>query len=59
LAIASGEDLSFSIAPDIVVEMGVLEGTFHGREDFKRFIEGQMALFEDLRCDPGGVDRRW
>jgi ketosteroid isomerase-like protein len=57
LAIASGEDLlplmeNINIAPDIVIEMGVLEGTFHGREDFKRFIEGQVALFEDLRCDP-------
>jgi ketosteroid isomerase-like protein len=57
LAIASGEDLlplmeNINIAPDIVVQMGVLEGTFHGREDFKRFIEGQLALFEDLRCDP-------
>jgi hypothetical protein len=54
LAIASGEDLlplmeNINIAPDIVVQMGVLEGTFHGREDFKRFIEGQVALFEDLR----------
>jgi ketosteroid isomerase-like protein len=54
-ALASGEDLLSlmeGIDPEIVVEMGVLEGTFHGREGFKRFLEGQVALFEDLRCDP-------
>jgi ketosteroid isomerase-like protein len=54
-ALAGGEDLlSFmdGIDPEIVVEMGVLEGTFHGRKGFKRLLEGQVALFEDLRCDP-------
>ena len=54
-ALASGEDLlplMDGLDPEIVVEMGVLEGTFRGREGFKRFIEGQVALFEDLRCDP-------
>ena len=30
----------------------VLEGIFHGRERLRRFVEGQVALFEDLRCDP-------
>ena len=55
LALASGEDLlplMDDLDPEIVIEMGVLEGTFHGREGFKRFLEGQVALFEDLRCDP-------
>jgi ketosteroid isomerase-like protein len=54
-ALASGEDLlplMEGVDPEIVVEMGVLEGTFHGREGFTRFLEGQVALFEDLRCDP-------
>ena len=54
-ALASGEDLLSlmeGLDPEIVVEMGVLEGTFHGREGFKRFLEGQVALFEDLQCDP-------
>jgi ketosteroid isomerase-like protein len=41
-----------NIDRDIVVEMGVLEGTFHGREGLRQFVEGQVALFEDLRCDP-------
>ena len=54
-ALASGEDLlplMDDLDPEIVIEMGVLEGTFHGREGFTRFLEGQVALFEDLRCDP-------
>ena len=54
-ALATGADLSplmDGVDPEIVVEMGVLEGTFHGREGLRRFIEGQVALFEDLRCDP-------
>jgi ketosteroid isomerase-like protein len=54
-ALASGEDLvplMESIDPDIVVEMGVLEGTFHGREGLIRFLEGQAAVFENLRVDP-------
>ncbi|MGA6947996.1 MAG: nuclear transport factor 2 family protein [Solirubrobacterales bacterium] len=54
-ALASGEDLlplMEGIDPDIVVEMGVLEGTFHGREGFVQFIEGQAAVFDNLRCDP-------
>jgi ketosteroid isomerase-like protein len=54
-AIASAEDLlplMEGIDPDIVVEMGVLEGTFHGGEGLMQFIEGQAALFENLRCDP-------
>lgn len=54
-AIASGEDLLpliEGIYPDIVVELGDLEGTFHGREGFIRFIEGQASVFENLRCDP-------
>lgn len=55
LALASSEDLlplMDHVDPEIVIEMGVLEGTFRGREGFKRFIEGQVALFEDLRWDP-------
>ena len=55
-ALASGEDLlplMGGIDPDVVVEMGVLEGTFHGREGFVQFIEGQAAVFDNLRCDPG------
>jgi ketosteroid isomerase-like protein len=54
-ALAAAEELGPFAAfldPDIVVEMGVLEGTFHGPEGFIRFIEGQVELFEDLRCDP-------
>lgn len=54
-ALATGEDLlplMENVDPDVVVEMRVLEGTFRGREGLKRFIEGQVALFEDLRCDP-------
>jgi ketosteroid isomerase-like protein len=57
-ALAQGQDimpLLDGIDPDIVVEMGVLEGTFHGREGLVRFIEGQAALFEHLRCDPEEV----
>ena len=55
LALSTGDDLRplmDNIDPDIVAEMGVLEGTFHGREGLRRFVEGQVALFEDLRCDP-------
>ena len=55
LALSTGDDLRplmENIDPDIVIEMGVLEGTFHGREGLRRFVEGQVALFEDLRCDP-------
>ena len=37
---------------DLVVEMGVLEGTFHGPEGFKEFIEGQRAIIDDLRAEP-------
>ena len=54
-ALGSGEDLRpllDDLDPEIVIEMGVLEGTFRGREGFRRFLEGQVALFEDLRCDP-------
>ena len=55
-AFASGEDVLPIIRegtdPDLVVEMGVLEGTFHGPEGFKDFIEGQLAIIEDLRSDP-------
>lgn len=54
-ALAGKDDLAPVVAgwdPDIVVEMGVLEGTFHGPEGFIKFIEGQAALFEDLRCEP-------
>jgi ketosteroid isomerase-like protein len=55
-AFASGEDLLPVIRegtdPDLVVEMGVLEGTFHGPEGFKDFIEGQLAIIQDLRSDP-------
>src|SRR5512144_413025 len=54
-ALASGEELlplMGGIDPDVVVEMGVLEGTFHGREGFVQFIEGQAAVFDNLRCDP-------
>jgi hypothetical protein len=55
LALASGEDLRplmDGLDPEFVLEMGVLEGTFHGREGFARFLEGQVELFEELRCDP-------
>ena len=55
-AFAVGEDLLPVILegtdPDLVVEMGVLEGTFHGPEGFKAFIEGQLAIIEDLRSEP-------
>ena len=55
-AFSTGEDLLPVIRegtdPDFVVEMGVLEGTFHGPEGFKDFIEGQLAIIEDLRSDP-------
>jgi uncharacterized protein len=55
-AFATGEDLLPILRegcdPDIVGEMGVLEGTFHGPEGFKGFIEGQLAIIEDLRSDP-------
>lgn len=54
-ALARGEDplsLMDDVDPEIVIEMGVLEGTFHGREGLARFIDGQVALFEGLRCDP-------
>jgi ketosteroid isomerase-like protein len=57
-ALDSGDDLlplMGGIDPDIVVEIGVLEGTFHGPEGLVRFIEGQAALFDDLRCDPEEV----
>jgi ketosteroid isomerase-like protein len=55
-ALATGGDLLPLIQegsdPDIVVEMGVLEGTFHGHKGFKEFIEGQLAIIDDLRSDP-------
>jgi hypothetical protein len=54
-ALASGEDLLSlmgGIDPDVVVEMGVLEGTFHGREGFVQFIEGQAAVFETCAATP-------
>jgi ketosteroid isomerase-like protein len=55
LALARGEDvrpLMDVLDPEFVLEMGVLEGTFTGRDGFTRFIRGQVELFEDLRCDP-------
>src|SRR5215216_6196557 len=55
LALARGEDLlplMENIDPDIVVEMGVLEGTFRGREGLKHFLEGQVA-------QPGHTDPLW
>jgi uncharacterized protein len=55
-AFATGEDvlpiLQEWTDPDLVVEMGVLEGTFHGPEGFNNFIEGQLAIIQDLRSDP-------
>ncbi len=55
-AVAAGDDLlplaRKAAAPDLVVEMGLLEGTFRGPEGFVRFIEGQMAILDDLRTVP-------
>ena len=55
-AFAEGSDLLPLIRqgyhPDGVSEMGVLEGTFHGREGFRDFVEGQLAIMEDMRADP-------
>ena len=55
-AFANGEDVLPIIRegadPRLVVEMGVLEGTFHGPEGFRDFIEGQLAIIEDLRAVP-------
>ena len=52
----NGEDLRRSIRetchPDIVLEMGLLEGTFHGHEGFALFVEGQTAIIDGLRADP-------
>ena len=52
--LATGEEMVAPawFDPDIVVEMGVLEGSFHGPDGFIRFIEGQAALLDDLRCEP-------
>jgi ketosteroid isomerase-like protein len=53
---ASGEELlplMGGIDPEVIVEMGVLEGTF--REGFVRFFEGQAAVFDNLRCEPGEI----
>jgi ketosteroid isomerase-like protein len=56
-ALTTGEDVPMipAIDAEIVVEMGALEGTFHGREGLKRFVEGQAAIIEGLRCDPDEI----
>ena len=54
-ALNAGRDPSQLIAelydPDVVLEMGVLEGTFRGHEGVRRFAEGQLATIEGLRLD--------
>ncbi len=55
-ALLGGRDPSALIAemfdPDVVLEMGVLEGTFRGHEGVRRFIEAQVATIEGLRFHP-------
>jgi hypothetical protein len=55
-ALSAGRDPSALIAemldPDVVLEMRVLEGTFRGYEEVRRFIEGQVATIEGLRFHP-------
>jgi SnoaL-like domain len=54
--IAADGDLSALIAemyePDAVLEMGVLEGTFRGREGVQRFLESQIEAIGRFRTDP-------
>jgi acyl-coenzyme A thioesterase PaaI-like protein/ketosteroid isomerase-like protein len=40
------------VAPDCVAELGVMEGTFHGREGFLRYFEGQLAVIDEMHIDP-------
>jgi ketosteroid isomerase-like protein len=57
--LAEGGDLRTFVRefydPDIVMEMGPLEGTIKGYEAVARFIEGQAAVLGDLRSDPEEV----
>ena len=57
-AVAEGNVAAFvrqAYDPDIVMEMGALEGTIRGLEGVQRFIEGQAAIIEGLRTEPEEV----
>ena len=54
-ALATGEvplALIRQADPEIVIDMGALEGTFHGQEGIRQFIEGQLSIINDLQCEP-------
>jgi hypothetical protein len=54
-ALATGQDLAplmDDIDPDIVIEMGVLEGTYRGPAGLMRLVEGQAAIIDGLRAQP-------
>ena len=40
--------------PEVVMEMGAIEGTIRGHDGVKRFIEGQAAIM-GMRVDPKEV----
>jgi ketosteroid isomerase-like protein len=54
-ALVEGGDLSLFVReaydPEIVMEMGTLEGTIRGHEGVERFMRGQASIIEDLRSD--------
>ena len=57
-AVADGEVAAYvrqAYDPEIVMEMGALEGTIRGLDGVQRFIEGQAAIIEGLRSDPEEV----
>lgn len=54
--LAEGGDLGALIResydPEIVMEMGTMEGTIRGWDGVERFIEGQAAIIEGLHSEP-------
>lgn len=58
-AVAGKQDLaSFvreSYDPEVVMEMGVLEGTIRGCDGVQKFIEEQAAIIAGLRSEPEEV----
>jgi ketosteroid isomerase-like protein len=58
-ALAEGGDLRAFVRgaydPEIVMEMGTIEGTVRGLDAVERFIAGQAAIIEGLRSEPEEV----
>jgi ketosteroid isomerase-like protein len=54
-ALAGGDISAFvreAHDPEIVMEMGALEGTVRGQDGVVRFFEGQQAVLDDMRAEP-------